>query len=158
FGLQITGSGNLVQDGSGVLTLTAASTYGGATSINAGAIALGIDDALTTTTHLRLGVGASAGRPDATNFSQTVSGLSFRSTDAAAENTVEIGAGQTLLVNGTGSLKMGTPSPFANGQTTNAVISGAGTLHVNNAGGIMQVGTRNVDQNQPQNEATLDLT
>lgn len=156
----LNGIAGLTKLGAGTMILGVANTYTGLGEINEGTLKLGIDNSLPTGEALNIGAGATAGSFDLGSFNQTVGSLNFRSTDAAVTNTVNIGAGKTLLVNGTGSLTLGIPTPFVNGMTTKATVSGAGTLNINNAvaGSNLNVGYRNVDQGQTTNSATLDLT
>ena len=75
--------------GAGVLTLNAANTYTGATTINSsagGIVRLGVDNALPTGTALTFGTqtGAGPGGLDLNGHNQTISSLSFGGIGAAA--------------------------------------------------------------------------
>lgn len=155
----IVGDGSLTKTGAGKLALTGSNSYTGGTTVAAGTLVIGVANALPTTMSLIVGGGmdsATVGHLDMSGFSQTISSLRFLSNTATA-NTVTIGAGQSLTINGADSLKLGQSSPLLIGKTTNATFGGGGSLLVDNASGILDVGIRNADQNQAGNAATLDL-
>lgn len=152
---KITGAGGFVKTGAGTLTLTApagTSDYAGATFVNNGTLAIGAANTLPVGTTLTLGNGASVGHFDATAFDQTVGGILVRSDNAAATNTVTIGAGRTLAVsnaNAPANAGTATEVPFVllnNGgnSTANAAtgvtFTGGGNLVVNTPQGILHAG------------------
>ena len=111
----ITGNYGLTKTGTGVLLLTAPSSYTGATTIPNGTIKLGVDNALPVGTTL-----AVAGTFNLNGFNQTVTGLS-------GIGTVTSSAGATFTVNTTGD------NPFG-GTLAGALslaVSGTGTLTLN---------------------------
>lgn len=150
-------AGTLTKSGTGTLTINNANTYSGATTIQNGTIIISITNALPTGTNLILGnnvagAGATHGTLDLTNFSQTVGGLTVLgdSTTVSAADTILIGAGKTLTVNGN----------VAIGQPTGSTVpkftaSGGGALVVN--GTTFQIGTNTVAL-PSGSSATVDLT
>ncbi len=68
----ISGLGSLTQSGSGTTTLTNANSYSGATTVTAGTLADGVNNALPTGTPLTL---ASPGAFDLAGFNQTIAAL-----------------------------------------------------------------------------------
>ena len=80
--IQNSGSGAtlaLVQGGTGTLTLSGASTYGGGTTISAGAIKVGVNNALPTGTTVSFGAAATSGILDLGGYNQTVAGFGLGS-------------------------------------------------------------------------------
>jgi len=125
------------QGGSGGrVILTTNSTYSGPTAINGGTLTIGIANALPTSTALTIGDTNSAGSLDLSNFSQTISKLTFASTNASLTNTVFIGAGQTLNLSGTFTNASGS----ASNSTTITKITGPGSFTVTNLSGSFSVG------------------
>ncbi|MEV8520194.1 autotransporter-associated beta strand repeat-containing protein [Dyella marensis] len=107
----IGGTGGLVKQGSGTLTLSGASTYTGGTTINAGALALGSGGSLAANGLVTLAAGGTFDLSAAS--AQSLGGL------AGAGGTVNIGANAlTLAPNGVGS-------------SFGGVISGSGGVTIN---------------------------
>jgi len=69
------GSGGLDKSGAGVLTLAAANTYAGPTTLVQGNIRLGITDAISTSSVLMFGANANARRLSLQGFNQTLGGV-----------------------------------------------------------------------------------
>ncbi len=90
----ISGSGTLTKAGNGTLTINSASTHTGATTINAGRVALGAAAAISTNT---LTFGGTSGTLDVGGNNQTVRTISI--TNASGANTVT-GTGGSLTING----------------------------------------------------------
>ncbi|MGN6546884.1 MAG: beta strand repeat-containing protein, partial [Aureliella sp.] len=115
----LAGNGSLTKSTSGTVTLNAASTYSGSTTITAGTLTAGIANALPTATSLTV---------DATfnqnGFAQTVSSL-------AGSGTVQLGSG-ALTVNGSDST---TFSGAINGTGGTLTKSGSGVLTLSGASG-----------------------
>ncbi|MEI6486416.1 MAG: autotransporter-associated beta strand repeat-containing protein [Sphingomonadales bacterium] len=105
---QISGPGTLVKTGTGALILNRANSYGGATTLNQGAIAIGNNAALSGST--------------VTMASNTV--LASGQTDTVIGNAV--------ITQGLGFLNSGTGSFTLNGQ-----ISGAGSIRKTNSGNLI---------------------
>jgi len=126
FGGIISGTGgSVVKQGSGVITLTNSSTYTGSTTINAGAIRNGTNNALPPVTALFLADAASV-LLDLDGFSQTVGSLAGG------------GANGGMIALGSGTLTVGDSSNTTFGGTIagtggSLVKQGSGTLTLANA-------------------------
>ena len=88
----ISGAGGFTKLGAGILTLTGANTYAGATAVDAGTLALGANNALPAATALRL---SAAGTLDLATFQTTVN--TFNSAGGTVKTTL-LGAGPSQLV------------------------------------------------------------
>ncbi len=104
----ITGTGNLVQSGSGTLALTAANTYSGLTYANAGTLALGNVDALQNSTLTTATAGNVTFTVAGAN-TYNLGGLAGNDAVSLGANTISVGANnETTLftgsLNGTGGL------------------------------------------------------
>ena len=120
----ISGTGTLEQNGSGVLTLLGANTYGGATTINLGALRLGASNVLPDGSSVTV-----SGLLDLNSFSDTINGLS-------GSGTVDTVAG------GTPTLTVGANN--AGGTFSGIIQNTAGTLSVtkNGTGNLRLSGAR----------------
>lgn len=152
-------TGTLTKNGTGNLTITNnTNTYAGATTIQNGRIIVGVTNALPTGTSLILGnnatgAGATHGTLDLTNFSQTIGGLTVLgdSTTVTAADSILIGAGKTLTVNGSVSI----------GQTAGATApkltaTGGGAMVVN--GATFQIGANTSSATNVGSNATVDFS
>lgn len=101
--------GSLVKVGGGTLTLTGANTYSGSTAINGGAVQLGVDNALPSTTAVTLADTAGVNL-DVNGKTQTIGSLAGGGAN---------GGNVTL---GSGTLTVGN----ANSQTFGGIVSGPG--------------------------------
>jgi fibronectin-binding autotransporter adhesin len=105
------GSGALAKNTSGTVTLSAANTYTGGTTINAGILQLGASDALPDTNVVTV---ASPGSLNVNNFIDFIGGLSGNGNVTLGSGTLIVGSGNASgtfsgVVSGTGSLnKIGT--------------------------------------------------
>jgi len=148
-----TGAGTLAKSGPGTLVLQGTSTATGTTTVTGGTLALGGDNALGSGT-LTLGGGTNVGTLDLGAFNQTVGGL-LVPVNSTSQNTVTIGVGKTLTVNGTAGYSQGIA---AQNQRTNVTFNGGGSLVVDNSAANFVVGLDNTNQNGTASAATLNMS
>ena len=154
----ISGSGSVSSIGLGCsLTLAGANTYTGPTIIkNSGTLYLGASGAMSPQSLLVLGDtgGTSIGTADFTGYNAVISGLSVGGNQTTA-NTLTLGSGQTLTVNG--NVNIGSPS--GGGAKANLSVNGTGaSLTVNTNGGLIQLGLSTVGSGVAPNNINCDLT
>jgi fibronectin-binding autotransporter adhesin len=117
---------SLTKNGTGLLQLAAANTYSGATTVAAGTLQYGINDALPTTTALTISSGATL---DLSSFNGTVGSL-------AGAGNVDVSAAsvsKTLTVGDTTStIFSGVLGNSGSGSTLNLVKEGSGALTLSN--------------------------
>lgn len=143
----VKGTGGINKTGEGTLVFTAAAggnTYSGPTLITQGTLKIGANNTLPTATAMTLGAGTTTvgaltpvATLDLTDASQTVASLQIAS-NSTANNTVTIGAGQTLSVTGTGGFKVGIANTAK--AETRVVFNGGGSLVVNNTAANFESG------------------
>jgi autotransporter-associated beta strand protein len=171
----ISGSGSLAQNGSGAVALSAANTYTGNTTINAGALALAGSGSIGASTLIAVSSGTLldvSGRVDQTltlNSGQTLigSGSINGNVNALASSTLNPGDTiGTLTVQSNLTLNGGLVMELnrTNAQTSDQLVSvqgaitATGTLTVNNLGPALQVGDVFQLFNQPVSGfATVNL-
>ena len=107
----ISGSGGLVKQGTGTMTLTGASSYGGATNTNAGTLQAGAANTLSASSAHTVSAGAVL---DLNNFNQTVGSLA-----------------------GAGNVTLGSATLTAGGDNTSTTFSGV----ISGSGGLVKQGT-----------------
>lgn len=141
FASAISGTGNIVQDGTGTLVLSANNTYTGATTVNAGTLTLSASDSLSDSSTIVVNGGEFA--LDAVN--ETVSSVTIAGgTISGSTGVLQATGGFTLqsgtvsgILGGTGSAtKSGTGTVVLTGANTysgGTTVSG-GTLKIGNAG------------------------
>jgi autotransporter-associated beta strand protein len=136
----ISGTGGLVKDGAGALTLTGANTYGGTTTVNAGTLRAGAADVFGSAPSLSIAGGSSV---DLNGFNQTVNaiggggslllnggaGLTLGGSNASSAFGGAIGGSGGIVKNGGGTLALTGASSFGGGITVNG-----GTLSLASAG------------------------
>jgi autotransporter-associated beta strand protein len=152
----------MLTEAGGVLTLNKSdantwminggSTYTGATQIDQGTLMIGVNNALPTTTTVRIGTGATAGTFDLNGFDQTIGSLSSTTNSVSVTNTIVVDAGKTLTV--TGAVTIG--ANVAAGATTLLNATGGGSFVNNNDGGTFQIGGATGGTNT--NVATVDFS
>ncbi|WP_050030969.1 autotransporter-associated beta strand repeat-containing protein [Verrucomicrobium sp. BvORR034] len=136
---------------------------GAATNLNWGTAANWNPDGVpTNTAAVTFGAtGSAASAATVTSIveaSRTISSLSFNQIDAAQFHRVQINASQTLTINGTGSLKVGSSASNAL-MNTSVAFSGPGALNVSNTDGNMEIGLAFGTINSGSNHsASLDLS
>jgi autotransporter-associated beta strand protein len=142
------GTGGLNKQGAGTLTLSAANTYTGNTTINAGTLALNSDNAIANSANISVAAGAvldvSALTDGTLNLgtSQTLSGLGtvLGSVNVSGVLAPDPGIGTLTVTNvanlaGTLAFKLNrTNSPATNGQLVATSIIAGGSLIVTNLG------------------------
>lgn len=127
---------SLTKAGTGMLTLSAANTYTGATAVNAGTLQTSIENALAASSAVNIASGASF---DLNNFDQKVNNLSASGdiTLGSATLTLENNGNESLsgVISGTGGLvKDGTGTLTMAGENTysgGTVISGGQVTIIN---------------------------
>lgn len=146
-----TGAVSVTKAGTGGLVMLEDNTYTGATLIYAGTLRTGVSGALSATSPLTLGDSSgTAAAFDTSGTSQAAGGLQVLG-NTSAVHAITVTAGETLTVNGDVSIGANVASV-----TTNATMTGGGTLAINNVGGTFQLGL--ATGNISSNSATLDLT
>jgi len=147
-------TGGFTKLGAGTAILNQANTFSGGTNINAGTLVIGATNTLLTTGAVTLNSSGSGSTPatlDVSNFSQTIGSLGVQNSNSTTADTITIGSGQTLTVNGAVTI-----GREADNVTTLANLTGAGTFAVSNSGGTFQVGGATSGVND--NFATLDMS
>ena len=155
FGGAISGTGGLIKQGSGTLTLSGASDYGGGTTIQAGAVQLGNGGAITgNVVDNSAFVFASTGTNSVTltgtisgggGVTQAGSGVTYLSATNTYLGATTINAGFIVEVGpdaiGTGALTIGSAGElYLNGNVqTVGDVSGSGTISLGN--GTLTAGT-----------------
>ncbi len=123
--------GALTKTGSGTLTLTGANTYTGATSINAGTLALSGSGSLASTS-ITIASGAT--------LNDGNGGLSS-SADVTANGTFTLGANETIhQLGGSGTVGLGSNTLTVTQGTFSGGIGGSGALTKANAGTLTLTG------------------
>ncbi|WP_298152512.1 YDG domain-containing protein [Flavobacterium sp.] len=99
---RLAGSGSVVKNGAGTLTLTSANSYTGTTTLSGGKLDLGIASALASSSNVTLDGGTLG---TATGFNQSVGTLNLNSTGTialgAASHTINFTASNAVTWNGT---------------------------------------------------------
>ena len=162
----LNGTINVSQIGGGSLTLNAANTYTGTTTIGSGTVRLGVAGALPTGTSVTLGDAANHnGNLDLNGQSATISGLSTVGTgtantvtnSGAVDSTLTYAGGNStfsgsiqdaggtkvnLTVN-SGTLQLTGTNTYSGATTTN----GTGTLQIGNGGTVGTIGSGTITTN-----------
>jgi autotransporter-associated beta strand protein len=126
--LAATNTGGLFKTGTGTLTLTAANSYAGSTTVNAGTLQIGVPNALPLTTLLTFSATSSSATVDLAGNNQTVGGLATVDAAAVVGNSGSTPA--TLNVAGTGNSTFGgtIQDSLGSGTSTTALAVSNGTL------------------------------
>lgn len=129
YGGAITGSGDVVQQGSGTVTLTRTHTYGGNTAVNSGALVLAGGAQLANTRQVTIAPGASFGGYGAVGGNIVNNGI-FAVADAApgfaSGPAGQFAVGGALVNNG--EIRMASPAPASVLTVNGNYASNSGTL------------------------------
>ncbi len=133
------GTGMLIKTGAGTLTLDAARSGAGSTTVANGTLRLGVSNALGTTSALVLGSGTTAGTLNLDGRSQQVSTFAVSSNSNTAVNRLIISPGSTFTTTGNVTLGLDGVNTFTQfkaegGGTWNATSSAASAAFVIGAG------------------------
>jgi autotransporter-associated beta strand protein len=164
FASTISGSGSLTKSGTGTLTLTGTNTYSGNTTVNAGTLQIGADNALgssilvlnggaieasgasrTITAQVNLTASSSVVGSQDVTFSNTFYQNYVNNTLGGVVLTNNLTAGRKLTINGTVPIKrQWDPSTVGFGGTGDTVINGSitqGDQSSGNLGNLFKSGT-----------------
>ena len=134
------GTGSLLKNGTGTLSLGAVSSYSGDTTLDGGTLRYTTDNSNLKTLILGATPGSTAVNSiDLTNASASATDLVLQNNNTTA-NTLNIGSGKTLTIHGdvlAGTYNSSTTS------STGLTATGAGTLHVSGESGQFSVGSSN---------------
>jgi len=159
----ISGTGNVIKQGSGELDYTAACTYGGSTAINAGTLALAASDVIPDTTAVTVALGAAL---SLNHYNDTIGSLSgagtVKNNSGVSDSLLTVGNSDSTTFSGSiidgstkklGITKQGSGTLTLSGTNTytGGTTISAGTLAVG-SGATSALGTGAVTNN-----ATLDL-
>jgi autotransporter-associated beta strand protein len=149
------GSGGMTKNGTGVLTLAAANTYTGDTTLNVANIRLGINNAISTNSVFRFGATAGNRRLQLQGFNQTLGAVDDTAAtggnlfvESAADNTSNAPATLTLNVAAAQSYTFrGRVQDAFNGANSalTLVKSGAGTQVLSGGANVSYSGTTTVN-------------
>ena len=148
---------DLTKLGAYTLTVKGANTYTGDTTIDQGTLAY--TQNFTTGTALKFGAAAGSSSYGALNLgsaSFTADSLTVQNNSTFA-NTINIGSGKTLTIDGTGGLRVGVDLGGTSTTVNALTISGSGALLVANTSAIVTIGL-NQGTDTSSNNGTLDLT
>jgi autotransporter-associated beta strand protein len=128
----------------GILTLSGANTYSGLTTVNGNStLQLGATDTLPINGAVILGDNNNEGNLHLGTFSQTLEGLTALSI-ANIDNLITISTGQSLTINGSSGIFVGTD--VGDSSTTRVKMDGGGALVVTNATANVTVGKAQSDE------------
>jgi len=149
----------LTKTGAGFLTLSGNNTYKGGTTILGGTVLLGSNTALGAATGALI-MGDTAGNAGTLNlqtFNETVGSLTVNTSSNTNANTITVGSGHTLTVNG--NVVIGPTAPTAT-LASKLTINGGGALAVSApTNGVFQVGGSTTGTTGAAGDnSTLDLS
>ncbi len=151
-------TGSITKSGTGIMTVSGANTYTGATIIGQGTLRFGADQTLSG--GLTFGAAAASTITGTLDLGTTPSNATFGGTllvqtSSATANTIIVGSGKALAVNGNVTVGFNPSSTATTKLTITGATPGVGAFNVSAAAGTLQIGgaTGSVG-----NAATLDLT
>jgi len=129
----------------GTLTLSAANSYSGGTTVNGGGtLLLSATGSLLASGTVTLGGTNGVGNLSLPSVSQTIASLQVISTNATANDVITVGAGQALVVNGVNGLFVGTD--VGGNSTTQLKVTGGGSFVLTNTAANVTVGKGQSDE------------
>jgi len=154
----LSGPGSVMSVGSGCsFTLAGANTYTGFTAIrNGGTLYLGSSASFPTQSVLALGEtsGLGIGSADFTGYNVVCGGLTVGG-NQTSPNTLTLGSGQSLTVNG--NVNIGNTG--GSGARANLTVNGSGaSLTINTNGGLIQLGLSTAGSGTTPNNVDCNLT
>ena len=136
-GFGASGSGALIKIGTGTLSLNAANTYTGLTTVNAGTLAIGSGGSLASGNALTLGA---SGLATFDNVGQTLDAVTNANTTTDALNfTASTGTVTLASLSGSGNTTFGS-NGVVTGGISSGTITSVGNLTANISGGTTTVG------------------
>lgn len=145
------GATGLTKSGSGVLALTAANTYTGATNINGGVIQIGDASALGDASAATNSINFNGNGTLITTTALADLGLN-RSTLQSTGGTYDLGVNRNIALNGAGTIQVDSGA-----LTVSGVISGAATLTKTGAGTLILTGANTFDSQLAVTEGILNI-
>ncbi|WP_157152685.1 DUF4347 domain-containing protein, partial [Cellvibrio sp. BR] len=138
----VSGTGNLVKQGSGTMTLTATNTYSGTTTVSAGTLAVASDSNLGSNT-VTLALGATLDISGATNIDNAIalSGDATVSTSANATLSGVISGAHTLAKSGAAALILSGSNTYAGTTVSAGTLSVASDANLGSGGISLAAGT-----------------
>ena len=165
----ISGSGALTKNGSGTLILSAANTYTGTTTVNAGTLTVAASNALGTTGNITFGGGTlQYGGGITTDLSSRIKNsgsailIDTNSNNVTFASAVDSTNSGGLTKNGTGTLTLSAANTFTGNATVNAgtlqaatanALGGTSQIIVNNGGSFLVTAENAVNDNAAINLA-----
>ena len=142
--------------GTGTWTLSGMNTYTGTTTIDQGTLAMTANQTLGALTFGAAAGSTNFGNLDLSTANGTFTNLLVRTSNATA-NTIAVGSGKTLTVNGATGLTVGVDLGTTTTPTTALTVSGSGSLVVANAAANVTVGLAQAAATST-NTGVLDLS
>lgn len=160
--LTVNAGGTLAYNRTDTLNLPSTTVINGGLTLATGTVAATNNTQLAAAGLLTFGNSngaATTASLDLNSFSATFSSGLVRTNNSTA-NTVTIGAGQALTINGAGGFTMGYDAGTGSGATLSRLtVSGLGSMSINNASATINIGTNQAAVNASYfNDSTLDVS